>query len=83
MSSGSWYLFFDSESPDLVISSHPVGDSVPTPSGRVPGFRMLEIGGPPGRACPAIVVTKAEAKAMGTVEGGGFTAGFLAGFTRL
>ncbi len=45
---GSWYLFSGSESPGLVISSHPTGDSVPTPSGRVPGFRMLE----PGDASP-------------------------------
>jgi hypothetical protein len=29
----------------LVISSHPAGASVPIPSGRVPGFRMLENGG--------------------------------------
>jgi hypothetical protein len=30
-----------------VISSHPAGDSVPTSSGRVPGFKLLRNGEPP------------------------------------
>jgi hypothetical protein len=32
----------------FVISSHPGGALVPTPSGRVPAFRKLENGGSPG-----------------------------------